>query len=121
MRKSSIEADTSKSLLVSISEPKARRLVAKSAGLSSGALPVLSAIAWRDRKRLSTRPKTVYSAGIANEKLVREYLRELILAGFVRLDHYRGCRYLHITLEGLAVAAEYTRRIRAGALAFSQQ
>ena len=121
MRQSSLTKDTNKSLAVSAAEPKARREVAKKAGLPSGALPVLAALVLAYNNRQATRPRTLYAAEIASEKLVRAYIRKLIGVGLVSLQRLRGCRYLTPTLAGLALASEYTRRIRAGSLAFAQQ
>lgn len=111
------EAD--KSLAISLAEPAARRKVAKSAGIPSGAVPVLAGVVFRARIRQSCRPRTLYGAGIASEKLVRAYIRQLIQAELVSLERLRGCRFLHPTLKGLGVAAEYSRQIRLGCRAFT--
>lgn len=114
------QADQDKSLLISLSEPSARRLASKKAGVRSGSLPVLAAVVFRQRNRLSTTPRVIYAAEIANTKLVRAYLRELIAAGLVNLQIIRGRRYLSPTLAGLGVAVHYTKTIRSMSRTFSQ-
>ncbi len=111
-------ADQDRSLLVSLSEPRSRRLTAKKYGLSSGCLPLLAALVFRSNQRLSTRPRDLYRAEIVNEKLARTYLRELIGAGLAELSSYRGCRYLRPTVTGLGVAVYYARETRTGAIEF---
>jgi hypothetical protein len=121
MRQSSLNKDTNKSLAVSLSEPKARREVAKKAGLPSGALPVLAALVLAHNNRQATRPRTLYAAEIASERLVRAYISKLIGANLVSMQRLHGCRFLSPTLDGLALTSDYTRRIRAGTIAFSSR
>ena len=110
--------DPNNHLLASLSEPRARRLTAKKYGLSSGCLPLLAGLVFRQNQRLSTRPRDLYRAEIVNEKLARVYLRELIGTGLAELSAYRGCRYLRPTLTGLGVTAYYAREMRTGAKDF---
>jgi hypothetical protein len=110
--------DPNNHLLASLSEPHARRLAAKKYGLSSGCLPLLAGLAFRENQHLSTRPRDLYRAEIVNEKLARAYLRELIGAKFAELSTHRGCRYLRPTLTGLGVTAYYAREMRTGAKEF---
>ena len=110
--------NTTNHLLASLTEPRARRLTAKKYGLSSGCLPLLAGLVFRHNQRLATRPRDLYRAEIVNEKLARAYLRELIRAGLVQLNSYRGCRYLSSTVNGLGVAMCYAREMRTGAKEF---
>ena len=113
-------SEATKSLLISLSEPKARRKCAKAAGIPTGAVPVLAGLVYKYRMNQISRPRTLYGAEIASEKLIRAYIRCLIQSELVRLEVRRGCRFLHPTLKGLGIAAEYAREIRAGSRAFAQ-
>ena len=113
-------SDADKSLAISLAEPKARRKVAKAAGIPSGAVPVLAGLVYRCRIKQNCRPRTLYDAGIASESLVRRYLRRLIQLELVYLERRYGSRFLHPTLKGMAVATEYARQMRAGSQAFTQ-
>lgn len=113
-------SEVDKSLAISLAEPKARRKVAKAAGIPSGALPVLAGLVYRYRIKQSCRPRTLYGAEIASESLVRGYLRRLIQLGLVYLTRRQGSRFLHPTLKGLVVATDYAREMRTGCQAFTQ-
>ena len=113
-------SDADKSLAISLAEPKARRKVAKAAGIPSGAIPVLAGLVYRYRIKQNCRPRTLYGAGIASEQLVRAYVRRLIQLELVCLERWHGRRFLHPTLKGLAVATDYARELRAGSQAFTQ-
>ena len=110
------EAD--KFLMIKVLEPRARKKIAKEAGLPTGALPVLSAIVSRTNLGLSSRPLTVYGAEIANEMLIRAYIFRLIAGGFVELQRRRGCRFLVPTATSLCLADAYAREMRGGSQAF---
>jgi len=66
------------------------------------------------------RPKHVYSLAIANEKLVRQYIKALIDRDFVRLYRSHGCRFLRPTLDGLALTNRFFRELRQARHTFLQ-
>jgi hypothetical protein len=101
-------------LVLIAAEAQARRSIAKLANIQSGALPVLALLFFRyDQGRIS-RPSDVYAANIANEPLVRSYIRLLIGANLIALTVRRGRRTLAPTLEGIALASKYYRALRTG-------
>ena len=101
-------------LVIIASEAAARRTVSKSANIPSGALPVLALLCFRQEQGKTSRPAAVYAAKIANQALVRAYVRQLIAAQLVSLTIRRGLRWLAPTLDGLGLASKYTRAIRTG-------
>ena len=101
-------------LVLIAAEANARRKVAKLAGIQSGTLPVLALVVYRRGQGKISRPAAVYAANIANEPLVRSYIRQLVAADLLALTVRRGRRTLAPTLGGLALAAKYYRAVREG-------
>ena len=108
------QSDEHNTLSICAAEAKARRTTAKAAGIKTGALPVLALLVFRQQQGQNTRPKTVLAAQICNETLCRAYLRHLIEAKLVALTVRRGLRWLAPTLDGIVLASNYARAIRAG-------
>ncbi|GAB3877160.1 hypothetical protein GCM10028824_36580 [Hymenobacter segetis] len=105
------EANT---LILITAEAEARRKVARQANVPSGALPVLALVVYRREQSKITRPAAVYAANIANEALIRSYIRQLVAADLLALTVRRGRRTLAPTLAGLGLTAKYYRAIREG-------
>ena len=120
MRKPAPQPPERTPLLLTAAEPAARRIVAKKHGIKSGAVPVLAALVARADLRLTSRPKDLYSAKIAGEKLVRGYLRGLVLAGLVADERHRGLRTVRPTLRAYGVMGDYHRALRGGARALAE-
>ena len=108
-------------LVLIASEAQARRNIAKLSDIPSGAVPVLALLVYRHQQGHNSRPKAIYAAKIANEPLIRSYLRQLIAAKLVMLNVCRGCRWLSPTLDGTLLAAKYYRALRMGRLQIEMQ
>ena len=120
MTKSDPLTEEKKTLLTVVAEAAARKIIAKKAGIKSGALPLLAAIAFRRYQGHNTRPQQLYAGAVCNEKLARSYIKQLIGAGLVHLQIVRDCRWLSPTLAGLGVAGNYAREIRNRGKDFAQ-
>lgn len=114
MAKAVPKIDERNTLAIIAAEAQARRSVAKSANIKTGALPVLALLVFRQQQSQNTRPKTVLAAQICNKSLSRTYLRHLIETKLVALTIRRGLRWLAPTLDGMALASKYARAIRTG-------
>lgn len=54
-------------------------------------------------------------------QIAKVKLRRLVQLELVCPERRYGCRFLHPTLKGLAVAADYAREMRAGSQAFTRE